>query len=169
MKEIVKKYCSALLVLWYCVSVIGFDVHTCNGTGRSFLASFVSGMSCTDIHPWHHCGAPDSCCPGHAVDCRHSCCCCAEAVASCRETDDLVIASHCCSDHYQVLAVTGMQQEDAHRHYDECHCGHCPCLADSYVSLPEAVARPCRLVRPVSGFGELFRPDILTSYGVWRI
>lgn len=144
MKNIVKKYCSAILVLWYCVSIIGFDVHTCNGSGRSFLANFISGMSCTDIHPEHVCGiSHDEPC-GHCSHCSGcSGCCHGDTSATEVFADDILacvsseacLSSDCCSDHYQVLAVTGLQQEDSHRHYDECHCGHCPCLAGHALSL----------------------------------
>lgn len=181
MKNIVKKYCSAILVLWYCVSIIGFDVHTCNGSGRSFLANFISGMNCADIHPGHVCGiSHDEPC-GHAARCSHyigcSGCCHSDASATEVFADDILaclsseacVSSECCSDHYQVLSVTGLQQEDSHRHYDECHCGHCPCLAGQMSILPEVPL----ITRPAVFSGSVCQEprniDILASYGVWRI
>ena len=53
MKALLIKLSAMLMVLWYSMSIIGFDVHTCNGSGKSFIATFVSGTGCEDIHPDH--------------------------------------------------------------------------------------------------------------------
>ena len=61
MKEIVTKIFAALLVVWYLVGIIGFDVHTCSGSGRSFVVAFFEEMTCEEIHPEHSCD-PAACC-----------------------------------------------------------------------------------------------------------
>ena len=55
MKKVCTKIFAALLVVWYLVGIIGFDMHTCNGSGRSFVVAFFEGMACEDIHPEHVC------------------------------------------------------------------------------------------------------------------
>lgn len=140
-----------LLVVWYSMSIIGFDVHTCSGSGRSFVASFVKGMTCEDIHPEHVCN-PESCC-AHEHD--HSCCGhshhdedCAMDHSDCLYCDGTAFkAQSCCSNDYQVLALTGTMSSDDHRHYDECSCGNCPC-----VEFPSGI-----MSRPI-------QPSLLLSY-----
>ncbi len=158
MRNAVRKYCSALLVLWYCISVIGFDVHTCKGDGRSFLATVVSGMSCSDIHPGHECAAEHSrCCHGHD--------CCSSA-GDAGES----LSSDCCMDNYQVLLLTGTCPEDSHRHYDECHCGHCPCV--DMPSLSSSLDRPLEAACLTSHGSVLAEPvqrPVSVRFGVWRI
>ncbi|MDE6147208.1 MAG: hypothetical protein K2G18_04000 [Bacteroidales bacterium] len=176
MKNIVKKYCSVLLVLWYCVSVIGFDVHTCNGSGRSFLANFISGMSCSEIHPGHVCGILHYEPCGHSGCCSHgsgsSGCCHGESSATDDCADGILacVSPDCCSDHYQVLSLTGVHQEDSHRHYDECHCGHCPCLGE-FSGIPFSVKPSMTAYLNFSGSVSFVpaHPETLSCFGVWRI
>lgn len=158
MRNAVRKYCSALLALWYCISVIGFDVHTCKGDGHSFLATVISGMDCSDIHPGHECAAEHShCCHDH------DCC-------SSGSDADESLSSDCCTDNYQVLLLTGTCPEDSHRHYDECHCGHCPCIG--MASMSPDIARPLAFasITPPGSFlaGPVPRPASV-RFGVWRI
>ena len=41
--------CTAvLIVLWYFFSIVGFDVHTCSHTGKSYVATFV-GVKCWPV------------------------------------------------------------------------------------------------------------------------
>ena len=49
MRNIVMKYLAALLVVWYSLSIIGFDVHSCTKTGETFVASIAAGVSCEDM------------------------------------------------------------------------------------------------------------------------
>ena len=93
MKGVMTKVAALLLIVWYSMSIIGFGVHTCNGSGKSFVVSFVEGFSCEDIHPEHHC-SKSSCC-GHS----HGCC----------DADDMVSlkSKSCCSSEYQMLTLTG--------------------------------------------------------------
>lgn len=156
MKNAVKKYCSVLVALWYCVSVIGFDVHTCTGSGRSFLANFISGMSCSEIHPGHVCHSSHSHCP--------------DEYCSCQKVHEDGVSSACCTDDYQVLLLTGVHQEDCHKHYDECHCGHCPCLGE-FCGIPFSVKPFMTAYLNFSGSVscEPAHPETLSRFGVWRI
>lgn len=150
--------CTAvLIVLWYVFSIIGFDVHTCSHTGKSYVATFVSGYGCDDIHPEHHCGK--DCCHGHRpiVVTDISPLCDAVLADSC--------AGHCCEDSIKVLALTGVSQSDGHHHYNECHCGHCLCIAASTGVLYFNVV--CEHILPDDMF-PVFR-DILSLNSVLRI
>ena len=96
MKGIVTKVIALMLLVWYSMSVIGFGVHTCSGTGESFVVTFVEGFECEDIHPEHHC-AKGICCSHHH---------------SCSESHDHIKAKSCCSSDYQVLALTGTVSDE---------------------------------------------------------
>ena len=113
MKDRVLRFSALLLVLWYCFSVIGFGVHTCNASGRSFIATFVGGLSCEDIHPEHDCtsdhadaGGHDCCCQHHASEIQEPSCC-TERVHLPYSTEDC-----CCSNDYHVLSITGNTIEE---------------------------------------------------------
>ena len=120
MKERSLRFSAMLLVLWYCFSVIGFNVHTCNASGRAFVATFISGLTCADIHPEHHCDKEacgtsheTACCPHHHEEGVH--------VNSLRPAD-------CCSDDHMALALTGCATGDNNRHGDAaslCICSIC--------------------------------------------
>lgn len=152
------------LMLWYCVSIIGFDVHTCNGSGRSFVATFIDGLSCEDIHS------------GHSHDCcglvhEHELPCCSDDHHCPRCGGEKIMATPCCTSDYQVLALTGVIADDFHRHYDECACGNCPCIAVLFPEVPVMMA--------VSEFlktnPHLHKADIMAGHSlqaalsVWRI
>ncbi len=156
-----------MLTVWYSMSVIGFDVHTCSGSGRSFVVTFVKGLTCEDIHPEHHCDKAScctekhgSCCSGHAED--HSDCpfCDGESI----------IAKSCCSSDYQVLALTGTVSHNDHGHYDECCCGFCPCTGFPVCETP-ALFHENNLIayipHPDSGVGSACERQ--ASLRVWRI
>lgn len=102
MKNRMLRFSAMLLVLWYCFSVIGFDVHTCKASGRSFIATVVSGLSCADIHPSHTCD--HDLCHSHDGCCGHE-----------EHQDETSLKSEsCCSDDYHVLALTGTVSEKDH-------------------------------------------------------
>ena len=133
MRNVFIKILAMVLTVWYSMSIIGFDVHTCSGSGRSFVTSFIEGMTCEDIHPEHVCN-PESCCAdAHETD-GHGCCGHSHhegmnTHSDCLYCDGMAFeAKSCCSNDYQVLHLTGTLSSDDHRHYDECGCGLCPCI-----------------------------------------
>ena len=88
MRTMVMKISAFMLVVWYCMSVVGFDVHTCMESGRSFVTSSILGTECEDIHPEHHHHHHD-CCPG-----------CGDHTSS--SDDDCVSTEDCCTDDIRV-------------------------------------------------------------------
>lgn len=162
MKDRYVRFSAMLLVLWYCFSVIGFNVHTCKASGRSFVATFVSGLTCADIHPGHVCdkemcgnGHSKVCCGHHDEDGAHHEC---------------LRPAGCCSDDHVALTITGCAFEDNHRPQDDLSCLACVSCGPADVSLS-------RLHTFGSKFSRLFRHDpwlIVTGdlrslLNIWRI
>jgi len=154
MRTMVMKISALLLVIWYCMSIIGFDVHTCRESGRSFVTSSILGTECEDIHPEHH---HDHCCS----DCGNH--------ASSSEVD-CVSPEDCCTDDIQVLVLTGSSTNDSHRHYDECHCGLCPCVIEHMSVIDDLRAgTEFQEIIPLPDSGLFATGDVQTILGVWRI
>ncbi len=154
MKNMAIRILAALLTIWYSMSIIGFDVHTCKGSGHSFVVTFVEGLSCGDIHPEHKC-ASHSCCSHHGEDTP--------------DHGEGIGPSDCCSDDYHVLELTGVvsDDEDWTRSGIQLPDGilaALPSFPESYLSATDVdgdIPQPsCRHVRPRS-----FQP----LYAVWRI
>lgn len=173
MKKVCTKIFAALLVVWYLVGIIGFDMHTCNGSGRSFVVAFFEGMTCEDIHPEHAC-SPSSCC---ANEHSHGCCGHAHGEAAAGNHDDCqhcegisITAASCCSNDYMALDVAGTLAQDDHRHYDECACGNCPCAVlhsagtDLFAGNLSVKSYIWQL-----GSGVPVACDMQAVFGVWRI
>ncbi len=80
-----------LLVLWYSLSVIGFNVHTCNRSGERYIATVIGGTTCEDIHPEHIVKS----CP----------CCHHEDKHTCQSLD----SKSCCTDDWQMIELTGVK------------------------------------------------------------
>ena len=74
MKNLSIRVFAALLMVWYCLSIIGFGVHTCSESNRSFLTNFISGVNCEDIHPSDLCES--HCCAKAQKKSESKCCCC---------------------------------------------------------------------------------------------
>ena len=166
------KIYALLLVIWYCMSIIGFDVHTCKGSGRTFVATFAEGMTCADIHPEHHC---EKSCHGHSSCCHHESTGCHNSASCCNHTSD---CSHgesfstqdCCSDSYQSILLTGFRAEDDHRHYDECHCGNCPCIIPEFLNtLAYKDIKSCHKFLNITEWRDVGLCDPQVAFGVWRI
>lgn len=154
MRNVFMKISALLLVMWYCMSIIGFDVHTCRESGRSFVTSCIVGTECEDIHPEHH---HDHCCSG-----------CGNHESS--SEGECVSSDECCTDDIQVLVLTGSNTNDGHRHYDECHCGHCPCIVDCLCGIHDFYAHLdiCSKIHiPDSGF--IAVEDAQPFLSIWRI
>lgn len=164
MKGVMMKISAMLLVLWYCLSIIGFDVHTCSGSGEVFVAASFTDLDCENIHPehageHHHC----SCSHHHEDRESHGSCPCVTAA------ELHLHASDCCSDDYQVIFLTGLRSDDEHSHYNECHCGYCPCIEASASDLTTLFASCFKgkyRTIPDSGVSV---PDAQALFNIWRI
>ena len=153
MRNVPIRICALALCIWYLVSIIGFGVHTCMGSQRTFVTTFVTGMTCEDIHPEHHC-----CCAGGC----HSACS--------NDKDGYSYGtSSCCSDDFVVLSVTGTVTS-SENDFCGCCCGYCPLAAE----LPSGLHRLClnsethRIILPPDS-GLLSSGDIQSVLGIWRI
>ncbi len=156
MKNVIIKTLAVLLTVWYSMSVIGFDVHTCSGSGRSFVTTFIGGLACEDIHPEHSCGHA-SCCHDSREDC-------------CSHTGSSVKAKSCCSNDYRALDLTGTLSSNDHDHSDECSCGICPCVGFPVCEAPALFAEDytkTHIQRPESGVGSACERQ--AALRVWRI
>ena len=148
MKNMFLKYASALLAVWYCLSIIGFDVHSCNTTGSIFVNSVLSGTSCDDIHPEHDCAGHGSCCSSH------SCC------------DHEKAEDNCCTNEIEVLDCESVIVSD-----DDA------CIIASYTldytcSIIELDLLPCFRSAQVLYYpdpGEYAAPDHQAVLSIWRI
>lgn len=115
MKNIGTRIFAAILVIWYSLSIIGFGVHTCSESNRSFLTSFITGVSCEDVHPTEACGK--ACCEKESQ--KHGCKCCCDhsvevipraATESASSDAPMFAQKKCCSDIYQQIEITGSSQ-----------------------------------------------------------
>lgn len=97
MKGIFIKIAAVFVLVWYALGIIGFDVHTCNSSGRSFIAMFVDELSCQDIHPEHDCS------------CEHRGCGCSHH----SEGQQIDSQDHCCTDDYRMLSITGAVEDSS--------------------------------------------------------
>lgn len=149
MQKGIIKVTSSVLAIWYLLCVVGFDVHTCNHSGKSVVASLVAGISCEDMHPE----------------------CCSDSCRTLHEHD--IADKPCCTDDIRVLALTGGDREESESHWHHhdcgCSCGHCPILADIPV-----VSDICAVVQQDVAFPDLchrhiFSDNIFSVFSVWRI
>lgn len=154
MRSLPIKICAVMLAIWYMMSIIGFGVHTCMGDQRSFVTTFISGMTCEDVHPEHHCHGDGEC-----HDCGHG-----------QRSADLSFDSQpCCSDDFVVLTITGTAPSSENDH-GECHCGHCPIvtelLSDGHTSL---VRSEINRMMSLPDSGLIVPGDVQSFLGIWRI
>ena len=98
MKNVFTGISALLLVIWYSLSVIGFDVHTCSGSGETYIATVIGGTECEDIHP-EHVKKPCPCCHHHAEN-------------HCEDNGQSVSKKPCCSDDWQMIVLTGVRVAD---------------------------------------------------------
>lgn len=142
MKTVFMKISAVVLVVWYFMSIIGFNVHTCIADHDDHGCS---GMCCcTDVHEHHGC-------------CGH--------VAA-----DLVFkAAPCCTDDFQVLDITGSGQNDG-RYGSASEFSFVPCLfvCTSYSS-SQAYQNFYRSIIYEPESGHLSCEDIQSVFSVWRI
>lgn len=98
MNKIHIKVFSCLMALWYLVSVVGLNVHTCSGTGEVFVKSLVAGTSCEMIHPSHGCHSEDACC-----------CCCEHEQA--HDAEEGLSQKDCCDNEAVMLVHNGCTED----------------------------------------------------------
>lgn len=136
MKGLITKVSAALLVGWYIMSIVGFGVHTCLGSGKSFVVAFYEGVTCEEIHQDHHC-EPAACCgAAHHESHEHACCSPhhdspAEPAGheDCQFCDGTTIMpASCCSNDYLALELTGILTSDDNRSNDQHNSWLCPCF-----------------------------------------
>lgn len=48
------KISAVMLMMWYCLSIIGFGTHTCNRSGHTSIATFVEETDCCHHHEKEH-------------------------------------------------------------------------------------------------------------------
>lgn len=175
MKKFLMNISAALLVVWYCMSIIGFDVHTCMSSGRTFIVTFAEGMACADVHPESHC-CSSSCCSdshdgAHAVLPRCSC--------SSHHHEDQEAGHHesstvdsqsCCSDEYQVILLSGCRMDNDSEDKFSLNRELCPCMSGIPVSyLASASYHAGYIQYPEPDSGVIMPGDICVAFGVLRI
>ncbi len=163
MKNMVLKYVSALLAVWYCMSIIGFDIHSCKATGNVFVNSVLSGTTCDDIHPEHDCDGHKSCCSSHSSACTSSCCHSVPSTASesiCSEDED------CCTNQIEVLESEGVAVSG-----DETCCQLTATLAFSYSDNNDRLPHSLNVAHKVyyPALGHICRLDSQAILNIWRI
>lgn len=153
MRKMFVKYASVLLVLWYSLSIIGFDVHSCKSTGEVYVASLAGGITCEDVHPDHSCKSHGGCCCGHH---EHG-------------EGDHISKSDCCTNDLQILELTGVYTSSQQRFSDDGHFAdyvfNVDLLAETVVPV---LQRPLLmyLKRPDPG---VVMPDRQAFFNIWRV
>ncbi len=149
MKNVVLKYVSALLAVWYCLSIIGFDVHSCTTTGSIFVNSVLNGTTCDDIHPEHDCCGHGGCCSHHA------------------DEDGLRSADkECCTNEIEVLDGVVVTVADENDHLQFTDALSCLFVESNYdvLLLAESIDFSC-----APGSGRVLVPDYQAVLNIWRI
>ena len=155
MKKVFTSITVVLLGVWYLLSVIGFDVHTCNASGEIYIATVAGGFSCDDIHPDGH----------KQTHHEHSCCKCCQ---SHQGDSDKLKTKPCCTDDYQVILLTGVRSaQDAEDSYQQTLVETIN-IAESDYSYSHIFDNGLRaFYKP--GSGGLTPRDVQAVYNIWRI
>lgn len=155
MKSVFLKYVSALMALWYCLSIIGFDVHSCTVTGSTFVNSVLNGTTCEEVHPEHDCCCHGSCC--------HNACSHDHEAPSSEEVDE---NDDCCTNEIEVLDSEGVAaaEDNACDMYDATSV--LAFVENDYNSLLRTESAAVSY-KPDSG--HFRQPDILAVLSIWRI
>lgn len=155
------RFSTLLLVIWYCFSVIGFDIHTCKGSGKSFVSTFINGVTCEDIHPEHKCDDVQCCAGNHKSN--DDCCCHNEDDCG----DFHIVPESCCSNDYLVLTLTGGASEERYRYDDMQTLALCSVLFVNDINFISSVTTSEKFKIPDQR--PVCRRDILSLNAVWRI
>lgn len=155
MKCVFLKYVSVLMAMWYCLSIIGFDVHSCTVTGSTFVNSVLNGTTCEEVHPEHDCCCHGSCCHtacGH----DHS----SPSAETVDENDD------CCTNEIEVLDSEGVTTVEDYA-FDVLDATSVLAFVENdYNSLLHSEAAT---VLYVPDSGHYRQPDLLAVLSIWRI
>lgn len=155
MKNVITSLAAVLLVIWYSLSVIGFDIHTCSSSGQTYVATVVSGFSCEEIHPEHH----------HDADAHdHSgcgCCC------SHRSDAPSLDRTPCCTDDFQVITLTGLPCQETDGDSSSVPVPSYCTPDDSFRSMD--VSHACPEILISSRVRDIGPRNLQASYSVWRI
>ena len=149
-----------MLAVWYLMSIIGFGVHTCIGSQRSYVTAFASEVTCGDIHPEHHCADSRHCHDeAEGNDCGHR-----------HRTGGVSLDSRtCCSDDFVVLTLTGVIPS-SENDYGDHQCSPCPFnsgLLSDFRSYSEKSEFHKIMLLPDSGL--TMPEDVQSVLGIWRI
>ena len=122
MKNVITYCVAAFILIWYSLSVIGFDVHTCSDSGETYIATVLGGTACDDIHPEHD---------------EPTCSCCHKECASKEhpqehEDKDGLRTRPCCTDDWQMIYLTGVRSGDD-RDETGCQISQLPVFADCMI------------------------------------
>ena len=155
------KYVSALLVVWYSLSIIGFDVHSCNTTGEVYVASLAGGIACEDVHPDHSCVHHGTCCSHHH---ENSCC-----HNKNHYSDSSISDQDCCSNDLQVLQLTGVVMSEDENYGGDVRMHQTDC--DPYLTMEsviQALQRRYLKYLEYPDAGEVV-PDRQAFFSIWRV
>lgn len=156
MKNVLTSVAAMLLVVWYSLSVIGFDVHTCNGSGRTYIATVASGFTCEDIHPEKR---------------AHTCCCCCGGGCHSHESNAPELDRRpCCTDDFQVILLTGVRIGNESYASDMRESINACSFSDASIDYSDPI-----ITHP--GLRAFYKPrswdivprDVQVSYNIWRI
>lgn len=155
MKNVILKYVSAFLAMWYLLSITGFDVHSCSSTGNTFVSPVLTGTTCEDIHPDHDCTC-------HSIS--HSCSCCHSDKNAAAENID---KDHdCCTDEIEVLDGEVIVMSDDGGSIMAASSDLC-LYVENYLDHLLHCKRNQVSYNPDSG--SLKEPDLQAVLNVWRI
>jgi hypothetical protein len=158
MKKFLMNMSAALLVVWYCLSIIGFGVHTCTSSGETFIATFADGLECADIHPEHHCCGASCCLSEHHDPVE-------EHAAS-----QAIDAKSCCSNDYQAIVLSGCRTDNDSEDKYSFVKAFCPCVTEIPVSLIASARYHAEHVQFLEHDSGVLSPgDLCATFGVWRI
>ena len=155
MKNVFTSITALLLVIWYSLSVIGFDVHTCSSSGNTYIATVIGGTECKDIHPEHS---------------QKSCSCCHHKhSAEAHDSEQSLKTKPCCTDEWQMIVLTGLRTSDEQMTVAENACDRDFCsLQPKYDNCSLRISAHGRaFYKPDSGgLGCL---NFQEKYSIWRI
>lgn len=161
MRRMFVKYMSALLVVWYSLSIIGFDVHSCNATGEVYVASLAGGIACEDVHPDHSCAHHGACCSHH-----HENSCCHHRH---HDSDSRISDQNCCSNDVQVLQLTGVVISEDESYGSDVRVHQTDCYA--YLTIDSATQALQRRYHKYLEYPDpgVTMPDRQAFLNIWRV